>query len=217
MRKIFEIGGLVAAVVLVAFGVAAIVLGINGVNEVSSSLKQQKITGTPNMTPAVESASASKAGLDPATLNMPTCTVVGKAITDGSNARCFAIYMRVDALIATGGLYFSEMPRFATANGKGTNSEAEALKKEGKPVENPARQVWVMGTALSTALNASDIAEQTAIFGIVVGVALLLAGFGFAILTIAGALRNPDSALSSLRSHERSHAAPDVTPHPTGA
>jgi F0F1-type ATP synthase membrane subunit c/vacuolar-type H+-ATPase subunit K len=195
MRKYLEIGGMIAAVVLVAFGVAAIVLGLNGVNEVNSSLKQQKITGTPNMTPAVETASAQKAGLNPATLNMPSCSVVGKAVTDGTDARCFANYMRVDALIATGGLYFSQMPHYATANGKGTNVEAEALKKEGKPVENPARQVWVEGTALSTALNASDIAEQTAIFGIVVGIALLLAGVGFGVLTGAGALRNREAAL----------------------
>ena len=195
MRKALEIGGGIAAVVLVAFGIAAIVLGINGVNEVSSNLKQQKITGTPNMTPAVESAAAQKAGLNPASVDVPTCAVAGKAITDGTNARCFADYMRVDALMATGGLYFAQMPRFATADGKGTDVEAAALKKEGKPVENPARQVWVMGTALSTALNASDIAEQTAIFGIVVGIALLLCGSGFGVLTGAGALRNRESAL----------------------
>jgi len=196
MRKVLEIGGAIAAVVLVAFGIAAIALGINGVNEVSSSLKQQKITGTPNMTPAVETAAAQKAGLDPASLNMPSCVVAGKSITNGTNARCFADYMRVDALMATGGLYFSQMPRFASANGKGTDVEAEALKtKEGKPVENPARQVWVEGTALSTALNASDIAEQTSLFGIVVGIALLLSGIGFGVLTAAGALRNREAAL----------------------
>jgi hypothetical protein len=216
MRKVFEIGGLVAAVVLVAFGVAAIVLGINGVNEVSTGLQQQHITGTPNMTPSVESAAASKAGLKTASVEMPTCTVAGKAITNGSDARCFANYMRVDALMGTGGLTFAQMPRFASANGQGTNNEAEALKKEGKPVENPARSVWVEETALSTALNASDIAEQTAIFGIVVGVALLLAGIGFAVLTMAGALRNPETALTFLHRRERSRAA-GAAPHPSGA
>lgn len=215
MRKIFEIGGVVAAVVLVAFGVAAIALGVNGVNEVSSNLKQQKITGTPNMTRSVESAAAAKRGLNPATLNMPTCTVVGKPITDGTSARCFAEYMRVDALMATGGLYFSQMPHYATANGKGTNVESEALTKEGKPVENPARQVWVEGTALSTALNASDIAEQTANFGIVVGIALLLAGIGFGVLTAAGALRNRDSAVAALRHRGEATPAPTGTPLPT--
>lgn len=215
-RTVFEIGGLVAAVVLIAFGVAAIVMGANGISEVSTGLKQQHITGTPNMTPAVETAAAKKAGLNPATLEMPTCTVAGKAVTNGTNARCFAQYMRIDALMATGGLTFSQLPRYATANGKGTNSETEALKKEGRPVEYPTRYVWVMGTALSTALNASDIAEQTAMFGIVVGIALLLAGLGFGVLTIAGALRNPETGLRFLRSreHRGGHTA---TPHPTGA
>jgi hypothetical protein len=210
MRKTFEIGGLVAAVVLVAFGVAAIALGANGLGEVSTGLKQQKITGTPNMTPAVESAAARKAGLDLATLEMPTCKVAGVKVTNGSQARCFASYMRIDALMATGGLTFSQMPRFASANGKGTNNEAEATKKEGRPVENPARYVWVMGTALSTALNASDIAEQTALFGIVVGIALLLAGVGFAVITIAGGLRNPETAIPFLR--DRRTAAATMVP-----
>ena len=39
------------------------------------------------------------------------------------------------------------------------------------------------------------MAEQLSVFGIVVGVALLLAGIGFAILAIGGALRNPQTAL----------------------
>lgn len=213
MRKVFEIGGLVAAVVLVAFGIAAIALGANGNKEVQTALKQQKITGTPNMTPAVETELAKKAGLNVATLEMPTCKVAGKAVTEGKDARCFASYMRVDALMATGGLVFSQMPRFASANGKGTNSEAEALKAGGKPVENPARSVWVEETALSTALNASYMAEQTALFGIVVGIALLLAGIGFAVLTIAGALRNPDTALGFLRGRSPRHGGAPVTSH----
>ena len=44
-------------------------------------------------------------------------------------------------------------------------------------------------TALSTALNVSYMAEQMALFGIVVGFALLLSGFGFIILALGGALR----------------------------
>ena len=51
MRKVFEIGGVVAAAVLIAFGIAAIVMGINGQITVNSSLKQEQITGTPDMTP----------------------------------------------------------------------------------------------------------------------------------------------------------------------
>lgn len=215
MRKVFEIGGLITAVVLVAFGVAAIVLGINGTNEVKTGLTQQKLTGTPNMTPSVETAAAKKAGLNISAIEMPTCSVAGKSITEGTNARCFAGYMRVDALMATGGLVFSQMPRFASADGKGTNNEAEALKAGGKPVENPARNIWVEETALSTALNASYMAEQTALFGVVVGIALLLAGIGFAVLTIAGALRNPETALGFLRgrSIRRGHGGAPATSH----
>ena len=198
-RKIFEVGGLVAAVVLVAFGIAAIALGSSGINTVHTSLVQQKITGTPDMTPAAIAGEAKKAGL-PANIGLPTCSVAGKEVTEGSRARCFATYMRIHALEATGGMTYSQMPRFASANGNGTNNEKEALldPKSKKPLENPARNVWIEETALSTALNTSYMASQTATFGIVVGVALLLTGVGFAILTIGGALHSPDRALRLL-------------------
>ena len=39
-------------------------------------------------------------------------------------------------------------------------------------------------TALSTALNVSFMADNLALFGIVVGIALLLSGIGFMILAI---------------------------------
>ena len=52
MRKAFELGGVIAAAVLIAFGIAAIVMGFNGKSTVNSSLKQEQITGTPDMTPA---------------------------------------------------------------------------------------------------------------------------------------------------------------------
>ena len=51
MRKALEVGGMVAAVVLVAFGIAAIVMGANGRSTVNSNLTEQKIVGTPDMTP----------------------------------------------------------------------------------------------------------------------------------------------------------------------
>jgi hypothetical protein len=52
----------------------------------------------------------------------------------------------------------------------------------------------VTATALGTALNASYMAESLSLFGIVVGVALLLAGFGFAILTMGGTLSGVEPA-----------------------
>ncbi|HEY7890621.1 MAG TPA: hypothetical protein VIC05_00265 [Solirubrobacteraceae bacterium] len=195
MRKVFEIGGLVAAVVLVAFGVAAIVVSVSGRDEVQTALKQQKVAGTPDMSPAAIRAEVSKAGLNPSKLELPTCTAANKSVNSGSTARCFANYMRIHALVASHGAVYSQMPRFASPTGAGTNNEAEALKSNGKALENPARNVWVTETALSTALNASYMGEQLSLFGIMVGLALLLSGIGFAVLTFAGALRNPETAL----------------------
>ncbi len=60
----------------------------------------------------------------------------------------------------------------------------------GQPESNGARNIWVTETALTTALNASYMADQMGLFGIVVGVALLLSGFGFMILALGGALEN---------------------------
>jgi hypothetical protein len=198
MRKIFEIGGLIAAAVLIAFGVAAIILGVNGRSTVHDSLKQEQIVGSPDMTPSAIAAEAKEAGLS-GSVDLPTCDVAGKPVTNGDRARCFASYMRIHALEATGGKTYSQMPRFATADGKGTNDPAKAQKGEnGQPVSNAARDIWVTETALGTALNTSYMAEQLSIFGIVVGIALLLSGIGFAVLAIGGALRNPETVLSFL-------------------
>jgi hypothetical protein len=88
------------------------------------------------------------------------------------------------------------MPRYATQDGKGTNDATKALTVKGQPVDNPARNVWVNETALATALNASYMADRTALFGVVVGIALLLTGVGFGVLAVGGALRNRDSLVA---------------------
>jgi hypothetical protein len=194
-RKLFEIGGLITAVVLVAFGVAAVVMGFNGRSTVSDNLKTQRIVGTPDMTPAAITGEAKKAGLNVSAISIPSCSVANKTVDSGSSARCFAQYMNIHALEATGGQVYSQMPRYATADGKGTNVPTQALQSKGQPVDNPARNVWVNETALATALNTSYMADQISLFGIVVGVALLLSGIGFAVLAIGGALRNPESVL----------------------
>jgi hypothetical protein len=195
MRKLFEIGGLVAAAVLIAFGVTAIVMGINGRGTVRDSLKLEQIVGSPDMTPAAIAVEAKKAGL-PASITLPTVDIAGKPINNGDRARAFASYMRIYTLEATGGVPYAQMPRFATADGKGTNDATTALQANGRPVDNAARNIWVTETALTTALNTSYMAEQLALFGVVVGFALLLSGIGFAILAIGGALRNPQTALT---------------------
>ena len=195
MRKVFQIGGFVAAAVLIAFGIAAIMLGVNGRNTVSSSLKQEYIVGSPDMTPAAIKVEAAKAGLKVATLTFPTVAVAGQAIDNGTKALAFAGYMRIHTLEASGGLTYSQLPRYATVDGKGTNDVAKALTSSGRPVDNAARNLWVTETALTTALNTSYMASQTALFGIVVGVALLLSGIGFAILAVGGTLANAQPAV----------------------
>jgi hypothetical protein len=192
--KALEVGGLLAVVVLLAFGVASIVVGLNGMSTIHTSLKQQHITGDAKMTPAQAKAALIAAGAGIKDGDVPTCTAAGVAVTTGSDARCFASYMRSDSLEATKGLTFSEMGMYLTSAGKPTSNKAEAALKEGKPVTNAAREIWVEETALSTALNTSYMAEQTATFGIVVGIALLLTGLGFAALTVGGGVFRKQSA-----------------------
>jgi hypothetical protein len=193
-KKFFELGGIAASIVLIAFGIGAIALGLNGRSTVRDSLKLEQIVGTPDMTRDAIAAEAKKAGLTNVVL--PGGDVAGKPIDTGQRARWFAGYMRIHALEATGGLTYAQMPRFATKDGKGTNDEAAALKyPNGAPMSNSARDLWVTETALTTALNTSYMAEQLALFGLVVGIALLLSGIGFGVLTLGGALkRRPDTS-----------------------
>jgi hypothetical protein len=219
MRKAFEIGGLVAAVVLVAFGAVAIVMSVNGRSTVGNELKQQQIVGTPDMTPAGITAEAQKAGLK--NISLPTCSVANKAVDSGARARCFAQYMRIHALEATGGFVYAQMgiyvakpdtPKAQLMPGGGTsNPQFAAVDPTTKqPVQNGARNVWVTETALTTALNTSYLASQIALFGVVVGVALLLAGIGFGVLAIGGALRNPETALGFVHRPTTSRKIPAV-------
>ena len=207
MRKVFEIGGLVAGLILIVFGVVAIVMGVNGQSTVSNSLKDQKIVGTADMTPAGITAAVKEAHLT--NVKIPSCSVANLPINSGSRARCFAEYMQVHALEATGGYLYSQMgiwvakpgtPKAQLMPGGGTDDPpaAQVDPTTKQPVSNGARNVWVTETALTTALNSSYMASQLALFGIVVGVALLLSGFGFSILAIGGALRNPENALNAV-------------------
>src|SRR5947207_13328353 len=106
MRKVFEIGGVVTAAILVAFGIASIVMGVNGRTTVRDSLKLEQIVGSPDMTPAAIKTEAQKAGL-PASVKLPTVDVAGQQINSGARARAFARYMRIHALEATGGLTYA--------------------------------------------------------------------------------------------------------------
>ena len=179
------LAGVAAALILIVFGVAAAAQGLNGRATVRDALSLEHVKGEAGMTPAGIAAKAKAAGLTG--VELPSCSVAGQAVDNGTDARCFAQYMRVDALVATGGKTYAQMPRFATEDGKGTGNPALAQKMpNGQPMNNPARQVWVTETALSTALNTSYMAEQISLFGIAVGAAFLLVGLAIGAFALAG-------------------------------
>ena len=140
MRKVLEIGGCIAAVVLIAFGVGAIVTGLNARSTVQDTLAQENIVGTPDMTPTAIKAEAKQAGLDVSDADLPhACRSPGRTSTAVSAPTRLPGYMRIHALEATGGLTYAQMPRYATADGKGTNDPAQAVQVNGQPQDNGAR------------------------------------------------------------------------------
>jgi hypothetical protein len=207
MRKALEIGGFIAAAVLIVFGVVAIAMGVNGRHTVSNSLSNEYIVGSSDMTPSAIKAEAQKAGIASAVQQWPTENIANQKIDTGAEARQMAMYMHIHSLEATGGFTYAQMGQFTAKPGTpksqlmpggGTsNSEFAVIDpKTQQPLPNGARNVWVTYNALGTALNTSYMASQLALFGIVVGIALFLTGIGFAILAGAGALRNPETVLS---------------------
>jgi hypothetical protein len=171
-RKLFEYGGIAASVLLIAVGFGSIGLGAWGYNEVRDNLARENIVGTPDS------------------------SIPGQKVNTGSEARAFAAVMRKHALEATGGQTYAEMGRFLDAKGNPTSDESKAAKdpKTGQPVENGLRNLWVTETALTTALTMAYMGERLALFGMVMGVALVLVGIGFLVLTLGGALRRTEEA-----------------------
>ena len=164
--SIFKWGGIAASVILIAFGIGSIAVGGWGINYTRDQLTNEQIVGSPDMTPEAIKTEGEKAGLT--NVDYPTCDVAGETVDTGQEAKCFASYMRIHALEATGGQPYSEMGRFLDANGKPTSDEAQAAKdpKTGQPVENGLRNLWVTETALSTALNVSYFAENVGVFSV---------------------------------------------------
>lgn len=174
---------LVVSVAIVLIGAGMVGAGYLGQREVRDSLAQEKIVGTPDMKPAAHP----DASVD--------CTVADEPIDTGSEARCFARYMRVHALEATGGKVYAKMPRFVDKSGRPTNDESTAATdpKTGRPAENNARNIWVTQTALSGALNMAFFAESVTRFSMAVGAALILVG-----LVLISLLRTASGAARSI-------------------
>jgi hypothetical protein len=161
MSKVLQYGGIVASVVLIAFGIGSVVTGLNGRDRVRDDLVREQIVGTPDS------------------------TILNQLVDTGSKAEAFAKVMRKHTLEATGGRTYAQLPRYATTDGKGTDDEKlAATDAKGKPIDNPLRGLWVQETALTTALNTAYFAESVATFAIVMGIGLLLAGIGFLVLTV---------------------------------
>jgi hypothetical protein len=162
MSKLVTYAGIAASVILIVFGIGSIVVGIGGRDRVQSDLAREQIVGTPDS------------------------TIPGQLVDTGSEAQAFAKVMRKHTLEATGGQTYAQMGRFLDATGKPTSDEAKAAKdaKTGQPVENPARNLWVTETALTTALNTAYFAESVATFVIAMGAALLLTGIGFLVMVL---------------------------------
>ena len=161
MSKLVTYSGIAASVILIAFGLGAVIVGFSGRDRVQTDLAREQIVGTPDS------------------------TIPGQLVDTGSEAQAFANVMRKHTLEATGGQTYAQMGRFLDENGKPTSDESKAAKDEktGQPVENGLRNMWVNETALTTALNTAYFAESVATFAIVMGFALMLSGLGFAVLT----------------------------------
>jgi hypothetical protein len=174
-KKLLEIGGFIAGGVMILFGIVAIFMGVTGFNTTRDAIKDEGITFGAADDPAVAKYAEQWAG---------------EQVANGDQARAFAKIMREHTLESTGGLTYAEMGRFQSADDPadpaGTSDSTAAAKDDsGQPVANGAREIWVTETALTTALNVSYMAERLAVFGMVVGIALLLTGIGLVILAFA--------------------------------
>jgi hypothetical protein len=162
MSNFTRYAGIFASIALIALGIGTVVVGANGRDRVRSDLAREQIVGTPDS------------------------TIPGQKVDTGAEAQAFAKVMRKHTMEATGGQTYAQMGRYLDANGKPTNDEKSAAvdPKTNKPVENGLRNMWVNETALTTALNTAYFAESVSTYVIVMGIALLLSGTGFLVLTL---------------------------------
>lgn len=184
-RVIAWIGGVVACLVLIGVGVAYIAVGVNAKDEVTSTVSREQIVGTPDMTPALIREEVEKAGLQDVA-EIPSCSIAGQHVTNGDEARCFADYMRIHALLSSEGQTYAQMGQFLTADGTPTSDATKAAidPQTHKPVQNAARQTWVTETALTTGLNMAFFAEQVSYFSIIMGVCMVVIGIGLGVLAV---------------------------------
>lgn len=187
-KKVLWGGGVISGVLLVVLGAVWIFAGVNARGEVHDTITQEQIVGSPDMSPTTIVAGIKEAGLE-GKVDVPSCSVADKTIDSGDEARCFAEYMRVHALESTGGRTYSMMGRFLDAKGEEVFTEAEAAKgPTGRPVSNPARDLWVSQRALATGLELAYVGEQVSLFSIATGILFVIIGIGFLVMIFAGGI-----------------------------
>jgi putative Mn2+ efflux pump MntP len=191
-RKLLWGGGVLAGVLLIVLGAIWIYVGANARSEVHDTITREQIVGSPDMSPDAIMAGIQEAGIEDS-VDVPSCSVADEPVTNGDEARCFAEYMRVHALESTGGRTYSEMGRFLDENGEEVFTEEEAaVGPNGRPVSNPARDLWVSQRALATGLELAYVGEQVSIFSIATGILFVVIGIGFLVIVLAGGiLGNP--------------------------
>jgi hypothetical protein len=158
-------------------GIAMIVVGLIGRDEVQDRLAQEQIVGTPDS------------------------EIAGQEVDTGSEAKEFADTIRKHTLEATGGLTYAEMPRavFEDSGKPVPEDEVDAALESGEAIDNPEREIWITSTALSTALNTSFFAESVATFTIAIGAALVLIGIGLFVLARGVAHRDVPTGVGTSR------------------
>ena len=87
MQRLTRYGGIVASIILIAFGTGAVYMGVDGRNYVRDNLAAEKIVGTPDS------------------------TIPNQKVDTGKEAQAFADVMRKHTLEQTGGRTYAEMER----------------------------------------------------------------------------------------------------------
>lgn len=186
VRKALRAGGMAAGVLLVVLGAIWIWQGAAARGDVEDTIGRERITGTPDMSPATFAGVVEG-------VEVPDCDVADEPITTGSEARCFANWMRVHALEGTNGRTFSQMGRYLDEDGEEVFDAAQAARdpETGQPVTNPARELRVTQRALATGLELAFVGEQVALFSIVTGAVFAVIGVGLLVMLTAGGVLGP--------------------------
>ena len=144
-----------AGVAFIVGGAFALYKGLDAKDQVEEKLAAQKIT-TP-----------------------PDAEIPNQPVDDAKTAEAMANVIDKHALAATGGQTYSEIGRYLDANGNPTSDASQAAKgANGKPVENPIRNVAFQASTLQTSLFTSVMAFNVADLVIGLGLGFIALGLG---------------------------------------